>query len=79
MDGFMRPATGLLQRLRTIAVVPVALSANEVVHAQIDTGVVLSRVRNEAREGAGGAGGGGTLWKDGCDIILSQAPGVYRV
>jgi hypothetical protein len=78
VDGFMRPATGLLRRFRTIAVVLVALSANEVVHAQVDAGVVLGAERSDAREGAGGAVGGETPWKDRCEIVLSQAPGISK-
>lgn len=38
--------------------------------------MVLGAVRNEAREGAGGAVGGETPWKDRCEIVLSQAPGM---
>jgi hypothetical protein len=74
-EGFMRSETGLPRRLRTITVARVALSANEVIHAQVNTAVVLGGVKHEAREGAGGAAAGGTLWKDGCEIVLSQAPG----
>jgi len=51
----MRPTTELLRQTTTIAVVLVGLFANEVVHAQVDMGVVLGTVRNEARQGAGGA------------------------
>lgn len=39
------------------------------------TGVVLGAVRS-AREGAGGAVGDETFWKDRCEIVLSQAPGM---
>jgi hypothetical protein len=75
-EGFTRSETAPLPRLRTIALTRVARSADEVVHAQVNTPVVPVGVRDEVREGTGGTAAGGTLWKDECETVLSQAPGM---
>lgn len=40
--------------------------------------MVLGAERSDAREGAGGTVGGETPWKDRCEIVLSQAPGISK-
>jgi hypothetical protein len=75
-EGFTRSETAPLRRLRTITVARVPPSADEVVHAQVNTPVALGGVRDEVRERTGGTAAGGTLWKDECETVLSQAPGM---
>lgn len=74
-EGFTRSETALLRRLRTVTLARVALSVDEVAHAQVNTPVVLVGVRDEVREGTGGTAAGGTLSRDQCETVSSRAPG----